>query len=73
MGVHDTVTKQTWRWPRNETACLDSNYYAFTVVLLVFLQPYELLNLADALERQYYQDGQCIIKQVSSNDWFGKL
>ena len=28
------------------------------------MQPYELMNLADALERKYYQDGQCIIKQV---------
>ena len=23
------------------------------------------MNLADALERRYYSDGQCIIKQVS--------
>jgi hypothetical protein len=26
-------------------------------------QPYELLNLADALEKKQFSDGQCIIKQ----------
>ena len=28
------------------------------------LQPYELMNLADALERKYYSDGECIITEV---------
>ena len=41
-----------------------------SVPMLKTLEPYELLNLADALERRYYQDGQCIIKQGDAADAF---
>ena len=37
---------------------------------LYSLQPYELMNLADALERKYFSDGTCIIKQGNSADAF---
>ena len=35
-----------------------------------YVQPYELMNLADALERKYFSDGTCIIKQGDSADAF---
>jgi cAMP-dependent protein kinase regulator len=34
-----------------------------SVPMLKTLEPYELLNLADALEKQQFSDGECIIKQ----------
>ena len=34
-------------------------------VCLCDTQPYELMNLADALEKKQFSDGECIIKQVS--------
>jgi cAMP-dependent protein kinase regulator len=34
-----------------------------SVPMLKTLEPYELLNLADALEKKQFGDGQCIIKQ----------
>ena len=37
---------------------------------IVHVQPYELMNLADALERKYFSDGTCIIKQGDSADAF---
>lgn len=41
-----------------------------SVPMLKTLEPYELMNLADALERRYYPDGTCIIKQGDSADAF---
>lgn len=34
-----------------------------SVPMLKSLEPYEMMNLADALERKYYSDGDCIIQQ----------
>ncbi len=38
--------------------------------MLKTLEVYEMMNLADALERRYYSDGDCIIKQGVSADAF---
>ena len=38
--------------------------------MLKSLEPYEMMNLADALERRYYSNGECIIKQGDSADAF---
>lgn len=41
-----------------------------SVPMLKTLEPYELLNLADALERRYFSDGDCIIKEGDAADAF---
>lgn len=41
-----------------------------SVPMLKTLEVYEMMNLADALERRYYSDGDCIIKQGASADAF---
>ena len=41
-----------------------------SVPMLKSLEPYEMMNLADALERRYYSDGDCVIKQGDSADAF---
>ena len=38
--------------------------------MLKSLETYEMMNLADALERRYYSDGDCIIKQGDAADAF---
>ena len=38
--------------------------------MLKSLETYEMMNLADALERRYYADGDCIIKQGDAADAF---
>lgn len=49
-----------------------ATYQAFleVVPMLKTLEPYELLNLADALERKYYSDGECIITEGQAADSF---
>ncbi|XP_003382968.1 PREDICTED: cAMP-dependent protein kinase type II-alpha regulatory subunit-like [Amphimedon queenslandica] len=49
-----------------------STYKQFleSVPMLTSLEPYELLNLADALERKYYSNGDCIIKEGDAADSF---
>ena len=47
--------------------------YLITVMLIsgiLSVQPYELMNLADALERKYFSDGTCLINQGDSADAF---
>lgn len=41
-----------------------------SVPMLKTLEPYELMNLADAFERKYYSDGDCVIKQGDAADAF---
>lgn len=41
-----------------------------SVPMLKSLETYEMMNLADALERRYYTDGDCVIKQGDSADAF---
>lgn len=38
--------------------------------MLKSLEAYEMMNLADALERKYYNDGDCVIKQGDAADAF---
>ena len=57
------------------STCTCTFLHVYSNPLIVFislpiLQPYELLNLADALERKYFTDGSCIIKQGDSADAF---
>lgn len=49
-----------------------TTYKAFleSVPMLSSLEPYEILNLADALERKYYSNGDCIIKEGDGADNF---
>ncbi len=41
-----------------------------SVPMLKSLEPYEMMNIADALERKYYNDGDCVIKQGDAADAF---
>ena len=38
-----------------------------TLTLYIHTQPYELLNLADALEKKQFSDRECIIKQARAH------
>lgn len=47
---------------RNCSRCFISNFVSLSI-----FQPYERMNLADALVTKPYSDGQCIISQVWLN------
>ena len=49
-----------------EVSVLYTNTKLKVKYISILSQPYELLNLADALERKYFSDGDCIIKEVHS-------
>ena len=49
-----------------EVSVLYTNTKLKVKYISILSQPYELLNLADALERRYFSDGDCIIKEVHS-------
>jgi cAMP-dependent protein kinase regulator len=72
-GILWALDRQTFKRILCESASKKRETYKTfleSVPMLQSLESYELLNLADALERRYYNDGDIIIKQGDQADNF---